>query len=110
MITKYNNNSQKEFDQLEGKLVMRSEMERINNNAKKENNASIVYRLSKILNDNPDQEEFQIMRIQKFKQTGLTGAQHKGDYKEALDDCGRLKKGFKFHMEVYGFQQRKFLN
>lgn len=96
MTTKFNNNSQKEFDQLEGKLVMRSEMERIINIAKKENNASVVYRLSKILNDNPDQKEFQIMRIQKFKQSGLMGAQHKGDYKEALDDCGRLKKGFRF--------------
>jgi len=31
-----------------------------------------------------------------LKKQGLSGVQHTGDYREALDNCGRLRKGWKF--------------
>jgi len=75
--------------------VDRSEIIDIIELAKQENNTDVIYRLSKILNSNPNADDFNFEIIQ-FPETGLNGSRHTGDYREALDECGRLKKGFRF--------------
>jgi hypothetical protein len=88
--------SEAKFYGLNGaKNVSRAEILDIIELAKNENNCNVVYRLSKILNSKPDADYFNI-EIVSYPKTGLNGAQHTGDYKEALDDCGRLKKGYRF--------------
>ncbi|GET49540.1 hypothetical protein RCZ02_23710 [Capnocytophaga felis] len=82
------------FNELNGKTVSRNYLEEILQQAKTENQTAVIYRISKILNDYPDIERFE-MNIVQYPQ-GLAGAMHTGDYREALDDCGRLKKGWKF--------------
>ncbi|CEN54306.1 MuF-C-terminal domain-containing protein [Capnocytophaga canis] len=84
------------FNGLNGKTVSRNYLEEILQQAKAENQTAIVYRLSKVLNDNPKYKRFE-MTIQSYPHAkGLAGIQHAGDYREALDDCGRLRKGWKF--------------
>ncbi|MFK8301833.1 hypothetical protein ACI75Y_02890 [Capnocytophaga stomatis] len=82
------------FNNLNGKEVSRNYLEEILQQAKTENQTPVIYRISKILNDYPDVEHFE-MNIVQYSQ-GLAGAMHTGDYREALDDCGRLRKGWKF--------------
>ncbi|MFK8297336.1 hypothetical protein ACI76O_05330 [Capnocytophaga cynodegmi] len=82
------------FNNLNGKEVSRNYLEEILQQAKTENQTSVIYRISKILNDYPNVQHFDINIVQ-YPQ-GLAGAMHTGDYREALDDCGRLKKGWKF--------------
>lgn len=90
------NISNQKFHALNGvNDIPRSEIETIVDLAKQENNAEVIYRLSKVLRNNPDAETFS-MTIAKYPATGLNGAQHTGDYKEALDDCGRLRPGYRF--------------
>ncbi|WP_392420146.1 zincin-like metallopeptidase domain-containing protein [Capnocytophaga canis] len=84
------------FNGLNGKTVSRNYLEQILQQAKAENQTAIVYRLSKVLNDNPKYKRFE-MTIRSYPHAkGLAGIQHTGDYREALDDCGRLRKGWKF--------------
>lgn len=88
--------SEHKFNALNGcKNVSRHELEGIINLAKIENNSDVVFRLSKVLNDQPQEQYFNIA-VASYSTTGLNGAQHTGDYKEALDDCGRLRHGFHF--------------
>lgn len=88
--------SNEQFNGLNGvKNVTRNEIIEIIELAKQENNLSVIYRLSRILNSKPEADLFNIEIIE-YPKTGLNGAQHTGDYKKALDDCGRLKKGYKF--------------
>ncbi|CEN49348.1 hypothetical protein CCAN11_1920015 [Capnocytophaga canimorsus] len=82
------------FNNLNGKEVSRNYLEKVLQQAKTENQTSVIYRISKILNDYPNVQHFDINIVQ-YPQ-GLAGAMHTGDYREALDDCGRLKKGWKF--------------
>ncbi|CEN40520.1 hypothetical protein [Capnocytophaga cynodegmi] len=82
------------FNELNGKEVSRNYLQEILQQAKTENQTSVIYRISKILNDYPNVQHFDINIVQ-YPQ-GLAGAMHTGDYREALDDCGRLKKGWKF--------------
>lgn len=90
------NISNQKFHALNGvNDIPRSEIETIVDLAKQENNAEVIYRLSKVLRNNPDAKTFN-MTIAKYPATGLNGAQHSGDYKEALDDCGRLRPGYRF--------------
>ncbi len=90
------NISNQKFHALNGvNDIPRSEIESIVDLAKQENNAEVIYRLSKVLRANPDAKTFS-MTIAKYPTTGLNGAQHTGDYKEALDDCGRLRPGYRF--------------
>ena len=84
------------FNDLNNRDSTRKEIESLLVDAKAENNTEIVFRLSKVLNTFPDKELFRLT-IKEYKEAGLKGAQHSGDFKEALDDCGRLKKGYKFH-------------
>ena len=86
-----------QFNALNGTKAYRKDLENILQKAKDENNASLVYRISKTLNAFPDVNSFEIEIISYPEAPqGLSGAQHSGDYKEALDDCGRLRKGWKF--------------
>ena len=86
-----------QFNALNGTKAYRKDLENILQKAKDENNASLVYRISKTLNAFPDVNRFEIEIISYPEAPqGLSGAQHSGNYKEALDDCGRLRKGWKF--------------
>ncbi|WP_394760069.1 hypothetical protein [Flavobacterium sp.] len=84
------------FNDLNNRDSSREEIESLLVCAKAENNTEIVFRLSKVLNTFPDKDLFHLT-IKEYKEAGLNGLQHTGEYKEALDDCGRLKKGYKFH-------------
>ena len=86
-----------EFVNLHNRTVSRSEVERVISIAKEQNNTEVIYRLSRILNAYPTEQRF-VINIKDYPTppTALAGAHHTGDYREALDDCGRLKKGWKF--------------
>jgi len=83
-----------QFANLNGSEVSREVLKNIISEAKKQNETEIVYRLSKVLLDNPDSEEF-YMELKQYP-TALNAPRHKGLYKDALTECGRLKKGWKF--------------
>ena len=86
-----------QFNALNGTKAYRKDLEDILQKAKDENDASLVYRISKTLNTFPDVNRFEIEIISYPEAPqGLSGAQHSGNYREALDDCGRLRKGWKF--------------
>ena len=86
----------KEFLALHNRTVTRTEIEAVIEAAKEQQNTAVIYRLSRILNAHPSTNSF-VINIRQYPETqGLSGAQHTGDYKEALDENGRLKKGWKF--------------
>ena len=86
----------KEFLALHNRTVTRTEIEAVIQAAKEQQNTAVIYRLSRILNAHPSTNSF-VINIRQYPETqGLSGAQHTGDYKEALDENGRLKKGWKF--------------
>lgn len=87
--------SAERFSNLNGIRTHRNELISIVEQAKEENNAPVIYRLSTILEANPNAEYFKL-EIEQFPITGLAAPRHTGSYKEALDECGRLRKGFKF--------------
>ena len=84
------------FNTLDNREVSRKEVEQVLTQAKAENNTAIIYRLSRVLNDSPEATHFEITITHYDSSVGLSGVQHTGDYREALDDCGRLRKGWKF--------------
>lgn len=86
-----------EFINLHNRTVSRSEIERVVSLAKEQNNTEVIYRLSRILNAYPTEQRF-VINIKDYPATptALAGAHHTGDYREALDENGRLKKGYKF--------------
>ena len=86
-----------EFINLHNRTVSRSEVERVVSLAKEQNNTEVIYRLSRILNAYPTEKRF-VINIKDYPTppTALAGAHHTGDYREALDENGRLKKGWKF--------------
>lgn len=86
-----------EFINLHNRTVSRSEVERVVSLAKEQNNTEVIYRLSRILNAYPTEQRF-VINIKDYPTppTALAGAHHTGDYREALDENGRLKKGWKF--------------
>lgn len=90
----------KEFIALHNRTVSRDEIQTVIALAKEQNNTEVIYRLSKILNDHPDSNRFNINIInypqETTQQVALAGARHSGDYREALDECGRLRKGWHF--------------
>lgn len=86
-----------EFINLHNRTVSRSEVERVISIAKEQNNTEVIYRLSRILNAYPTEQRF-VINIKDYPTppTALAGTHHKGDYREALDENGRLRKGYKF--------------
>ena len=89
-----------EFINLHNRTVSRSEVERVISIAKEQNNTEVIYRLSRILNAYPTEQRF-VINIKDYPTppTALAGAHLTGDYREALDENGCLRKGYKF---VYG--------
>lgn len=87
-------NAIQKFNALNGATVSRNEIEAIIDLAKKENNTEIIYRLSTVLNQSPAEKRFEL-EVLPYK-TALNSPRHTGSYKNALDDCGRLRKGYKF--------------
>lgn len=83
-----------QFYSLHGVSTKREKLEEILTLAKRHNHTGIIFRLSKVLNDNPDADNFKL-EIEQYP-TGLNAPRHTGSYKVALDECGRLRKGFKF--------------
>ncbi|MCG8902418.1 hypothetical protein G1K97_11255 [Tenacibaculum finnmarkense] len=86
---------QQQFKNLNGSTVSRSQLEAIIANAKKANDTEMIYRLSGILLANKGVNRFYVSLRQ--YPTALAGSMHKGAYKEALTECGRLRKGWRFH-------------
>ena len=86
-----------EFINLHNRTVSRSEVERVISIAKEQNNTEVIYRLSRILNAYPTEQRF-VINIKDYPTppTALAGAHLTGDYREALDENGRLRKGYKF--------------
>ena len=86
-----------EFINLHNRTVSRSEVERVISIAKEQNNTEVIYRLSRILNAYPTEQRF-VINIKDYPTTptALAGAHHTGNYREALDENGRLRKGYKF--------------
>ncbi|TDQ22741.1 zincin-like metallopeptidase domain-containing protein [Tenacibaculum caenipelagi] len=82
------------FEKLNGSEVSREVLENIIADAKKANETEIVYRLSKILLDNPNSEEFYI-ELKKYPKA-LNAPLKKVDCTEVLNDNGTLKKGWSF--------------
>ncbi|CAM4158754.1 MULTISPECIES: LPD29 domain-containing protein [Flavobacterium] len=87
--------SVEKFHALNGATVSREDLHKIINLAKNENNTTIIYRCTRALEIFPKNEKECIVEIQQYK-SALNAPHHSGSYKEALDDCGRLKKGWKF--------------
>ncbi|MCD8415716.1 ssDNA-binding domain-containing protein [Tenacibaculum dicentrarchi] len=85
---------QQQFKNLNGSTVSRSQLEVIIANAKKANDTEIIYRLSGILLANKGVNKFDVS-LRNYP-TALAGSRHKGAYKEALTECGRLRKGWRF--------------
>ena len=63
-----------------------------------EGSNEIILRIDKVLNSHPESEgnEFELEVEKPVIEIGLGAAQHSGLYREALDECGRLQKGYKF--------------
>ena len=74
------------FNALDNREVSRKEVEQVLAQAKAENNTAIIYRLSRVLNDSPEATHFEITITHYDSSVGLSGVQHTGDYREALDD------------------------
>ncbi|MFL0063740.1 hypothetical protein [Tenacibaculum maritimum] len=85
---------QKQFNDLHGSKVSRAKLKEIIEDAKKANETEIIYRLSTILLNNKDTDVFE-MSLKKYPTT-LNAPRHKGAYKQALREDGRLRKGWKF--------------
>ncbi len=84
----------KEFNALNGRDISRKELIEFIEKAKKRNNTEVVYRLSKVLLENPDFDTFTIS-IKQYG-TALNAPYHIGAYKEALTKNGKLRKGWRF--------------
>lgn len=84
----------KEFNALNGKDISRDELIQLIEKAKKTNHTEVVYRLSKILLENPDFDTFTIT-VKQYP-TALNAPYHVGAYKEALTKSGKLRKGWRF--------------
>ena len=83
------------FNNLNANTVKRKHIESILLQAKEENEVNIVYRLSRLLNQYPESDYF-TLTVDQYDSGALNAPRHVGDYKLALDECGRLKKGWKF--------------
>jgi antirestriction protein ArdC len=92
--------SVKQYNDLDQKIVSREELKNIINQAEDEGQYNIVDKLVKYLLSYPEEETFEVAVARKIKPvmqiTGLNGSKHKGLAKEGLNECGRLKKGYRF--------------
>ncbi|WP_299135270.1 zincin-like metallopeptidase domain-containing protein [uncultured Tenacibaculum sp.] len=79
------------FQELHNKEVERSFLITLLQEAKKENNTNVVYRVSKILNENPNDLVF-TLQIKQYKKASVNNP----SLTEALTANGTLKKGWSF--------------
>lgn len=87
----------KKFNDLDGKKVSRTELAHLLRVAKKEKSNQVVLRISNILNRFPEYDHFDVSVKDPIKTVnGLGAARHTGMEKDALDDCGRLKPGYRY--------------
>jgi antirestriction protein ArdC len=88
------------YNALDGTVKSRSFLEGFQQSIQpvNEQEADIKNKLAAILNQYPDADLFEI-EIENFAATPFLAApRHKGLAKEALDSCGRLKKGYRYDL------------
>jgi hypothetical protein len=85
-----------QFNQLGGKTVTRKSLISLRELAYLEGSEEIIHRIDTVLNLDPEATDFDLVLETPAMQISLGAAQHSGLYREALDECGRLQKGFKF--------------
>lgn len=88
--------SVQKYNSLNG-VVSCSEIKKIKDLAALENQLHIEKKLSNLLNENKGVKHFDIKvenTLEALNPEGLYGSWHEGIEKEALDECGRLKKGY----------------
>jgi antirestriction protein ArdC len=83
-----------QFEALNGCKVYRNELEKIIETAKAENNTDIIYRLAKVLNEKTKVDYFEI-EVEKYPKA-LNAPKLIVKYSEALDESGKLRKGYKY--------------
>lgn len=81
------------FNALNGRTVDREELEKLAKLGKDQGQMQVYEKLISVLNSNDD-KSFKINITKPI--TGLNAPRHSGTAKVALDDCGRLKKGYKY--------------
>lgn len=93
------------FIHLHNQVVAREFLEELLLLAVSDNDITIYKRVKKILETYPNVKEFEVVvkdisvlkkQLEATQSVGLNGSRHKGVYKEALNECGRLNKGYKF--------------
>lgn len=87
----------KKFNALDGKRVTRKELSELKAAALKEGSNDVSKRIGRILDRYPDIDAFNVSIKNPIRQVlGLGTPRHKGIIKDALDDSGRLKPGFRY--------------
>jgi len=87
----------KKFNALNGKFVTRKELSDLKAAALKEGSNEVSKRVGRILDRYPDIDAFNVNIKNPIKPgSGLGAPRHKGLEKDALDECGRLKPGFRY--------------
>ena len=85
-----------QFNGFHNTTVSRKTLTLLLNKAKKEKQTQISSRIIKILDYHPEADSFDIELVNLVKPFSLNAPRHTGIAKEALTDCGRLKKGYKY--------------
>ncbi len=80
------------YNALDGRTVTREELQEIAKLGKEQEVLEIYERITAVLEAN----DYDTFEIKISKPLGLNAARHTGAAKTALDDCGRLKKGYKY--------------
>lgn len=80
------------YNSLDGRTVTREELQEIAKLGKAQEVLEIYERITAVLEAN----DYDTFEIKISKPLGLNAARHTGAAKTALDDCGRLKKGYKY--------------
>lgn len=89
-------NLAQEFNAINGTIVNRKTLDYLLARAEKERHALIQTRIVKVLEAHPEKNEFKITLTSLVEPYGLNAERHSGLEKEALTECGRLKKGYKY--------------
>ncbi|MFD0992379.1 zincin-like metallopeptidase domain-containing protein [Tenacibaculum geojense] len=81
----------RKFQQLHNTNVHKATLQQLLEEAKKENNTHVVYRIAKLLNTYPDEDYF-ALEIKKYNQSANSSV----SINDALDSNGNLKAGWQF--------------
>lgn len=88
-------NINQEFNAMHGTTVSRKTLENLLERAEKEKNTIISKRVIKVLKAFDD-DSFIIEIVNLVEPFGLNAPRHTGEAKKGLDNCGRLKNGYKY--------------